>query len=117
MKIIVAGSRDFNNYELLKETMDKIIGEETDITIISGCARGADKLGERYAEERKYKLELYPAEWDKFGRASGYIRNRSMALNGEVCVVFWDGQSKGTQHMINLSNEYNLKTHIIKYND
>lgn len=115
MKIIVAGSRTFNNYELLKSSLDKIIGEEKDITIVSGTARGADTLGEQYAKEKGFMIDRYPAEWDKYGKSAGYIRNKTMAQNADACVLFWDGLSKGTKHMHDLSLEHELKTFLIKY--
>ena len=69
IKVIIAGTRDFDNYELLKQKMDKILAGKVrnneEIIIISGTARGADKLGERYAREKGYKIERYPANWDK----------------------------------------------------
>ena len=83
IKIIVAGGRNFNDYELLKDALDLLLmfyvelGYE--IVIISGTAKGADKLGERYAKERNYKLIRMPADWDKYGKAAGYRRIVDMA--------------------------------------
>ena len=122
-RIIIAGGRDFNNYNLLKETMWNIfIDRPTDksfVEIISGCANGADKLGILYANDYGINLKKFPADWDKFGKSAGYIRNKEMAKyareeNG-VLIAFWDGQSKGTRHMIDLANEYKLEVHVIKY--
>lgn len=116
MKIIVAGGRDFSDYELLKEKLDELIGEnKEDLEIVSGMARGADTLGVQYANERGYKIKKFPAQWDKHGKSAGYIRNEEMAKYGDTCICFWDGKSKGTKHMIDLSNKYNLNTKIIGY--
>ena len=94
IKVIIAGTRDFDNYELLKQKMDKILAGKVrnneEIIIISGTARGADKLGERYAREKGYKIERYPANWDKYGKRAGYIRNEQMAKVADACVCFWD---------------------------
>ena len=109
MEIIVAGSRDFNDYELLEKILNEYIGNEKDVTIISGTARGADRLGEAYAKNNGYKLNLFPAEWNVYGKSAGYKRNVLMSEHASDCVVFWDGISKGTKHMIDIikaNNEF-----------
>ena len=116
MKIIVAGGRDFSDYELLKEKLDELIGEnKEDLEIVSGMARGADTLGVQYANERGYKIKKFPAQWDKYGKSAGYKRNEEMAKYSDTSVCFWDGNSKGTKHMIDLSNKYGLKTFVVNY--
>lgn len=120
IKVIIAGTRDFDNYELLKQKMDKILAgkirNNEEIIIISGTARGADKLGERYAREKGYKIERYPANWDNHGKRAGYIRNEQMAKVADACVCFWDEQSKGTKHMIDLAKQYKLALRVVNYN-
>lgn len=115
MKIIVAGSRGFNDYNLLKEKLNEVVGDNSDIEIVSGMARGADLLGVKYANEMGYKVKEFPAQWDKYGKSAGYKRNAEMAQYANTCICFWDGLSKGTKHMIDLANKYNLKVHIVKY--
>ncbi len=115
MKVIVAGSRGFNDYQLLEHKLDKILQNQKDITIISGNAKGADTLGEVYAVARNYGLETYPADWGRFKNSAGYIRNEQMAKIADASVIFWDGFSKGAKHMIDLSHKYELKTRVIKY--
>ena len=116
MRIIIAGSRSFLNYSFLEQECDRIIGDYPDkITIVSGGAKGADRLGELYAEERGYNINRYPAEWDKYGKSAGYRRNEVMAQNADALFAFWDGESKGTGHMIDLANKHNLKVFVIKY--
>lgn len=115
-KVVVAGSRNFNNYNLLKEKLDFLLQNKKNIEIVSGTARGADTLGERYAKERGYSLKRFPANWEKHGRKAGYIRNKEMRDYADAVVVFWDGESRGTKHMIDLSKEKNLPIKIIKYN-
>ena len=117
-KIIIAGGRDFMDYNLLKEKTNKILQEKKvthKIVIISGCARGADTLGLRYASENAFDVEEYPANWDKYGKKAGYMRNVEMAENADALIAFWDGKSKGTKHMIDIATERNLPTRIIKY--
>lgn len=115
MKIIVAGSRDFNNYELLKEKLNEITQGQTNVEIVSGTARGADTLGIQYANELGCEVKKFPAQWDKYGKSAGYKRNEEMAKYSDTCICFWDGNSKGTKHMIDLSHKYNLRTIVVKY--
>jgi glycerophosphoryl diester phosphodiesterase len=56
---------------------------------------------------------VFPAEWDKYGKSAGYRRNEQMAQYAEVLVAFWDYNSPGTRHMINLAKQYNLEVHVI----
>lgn len=114
MKVIIAGCRDFNNYEFLLNKCNSILINQKEIEIVSGCANGADKLGERYAREKSYMIKKFPANWDLYGKSAGYIRNKEMANYADALIAFWDGKSKGTKHMIDLANEYNLKIKIIK---
>ena len=105
IKIIIAGSRTFKLYSILKNKMDFLLKDtkDKDTTIISGEADGADKLGKKYAEENNYNLLRFPALWDKEGKSAGYKRNVRMAQEGTHCVVFIDKNSKGSQHMINIA--------------
>lgn len=113
MKVIIAGSRDFSDYELLKSKCDKILSQQVDIEIVSGTANGADKLGETYANEKGYKLTKFPADWDNHGNSAGYKRNKEMAIYADTLIAFWNGRSKGTKHMIDLAYEHNLKVRVV----
>ena len=117
-KIIIAGGRDFMGDNLLKEKVNKILQEKRvthKIVIISGCARGADTLGVRYASENIFDVDKYPADWDKYGKKAGYMRNVEMAENADALIAFWDGKSKGTKHMIDIATERNLPIRVIRY--
>lgn len=114
-KVIIAGGRDFNDYNILKKYCDHILSNKTDIEIVCGMARGADLLGKRYAEEKKYKLAKFPADWDKFGKSAGYKRNEEMGLYADAAIIFWNGESKGTKHMIDLSKKNNLLLKVYRY--
>jgi hypothetical protein len=111
-KVIVAGSRDFNDYGLVCHTLNELFGAFS-IEIVSGGARGADRLGEQYADDHWIPKTVFPAEWDKYGKSAGYRRNEQMAQYAEVLVAFWDYNSPGTRHMINLAKQYNLEVHVI----
>lgn len=102
-RVIIAGSRDFNDYEVLQTVCDNLLAKKKqthNIVIISGTAKGADSLGEQYARERGYAVKRFPADWQQYGKAAGPIRNRQMTDIADALIVFWDGYSKGTQDMI-----------------
>ena len=116
MRVIIAGSRGFADYAFLRQKMDYLLSETPGgITIVSGGARGADSMGERYAGERGYEVARYPAEWEKYGKSAGYRRNAVMAANADALVAFWDGKSPGTRHMINLAMEKGLKIRLVLF--
>ena len=117
---LIAGSRTFDDYNLLKDKMDNFLQNKDNILIISGGARGADSLAERYAKEKNYSLKVMPAEWDKHGKKAGYIRNTAMhdvlkEYSDRGCVLFWDGKSKGTQHNIPLAEARNTPVRIVRF--
>ena len=115
-RVIIAGSRGFNNYNLLKEKCDyQLQNIKDEIIIVSGTARGADQLGEKYAKEKGYKIDSRPANWDLYGKSAGYKRNEEMAKNADALIAFWNSKSKGTKHMIDLAKKYNLKVKVITY--
>ena len=115
MKLIVAGGREFDDYELLSKEICKLIVDTRTDSIISGTARGADSLGAQYANEHFIPLISMPADWNRYGKAAGYRRNEEMAKVADACLCFWDGESKGTKHMIDLAKEYDLHLIIVKY--
>lgn len=115
MKVIIAGGRTFKDYDLLCRKADVFLSRQSEVEIVSGAAKGADKLGERYAEERGYDMKLFPADWNQHGKRGGYIRNEEMARYADALIACWDEQSKGTKHMIDLAELYGLKVRIVKY--
>lgn len=118
-KVIVAGGREFNDYGLLCQTCDRMLSQKQrthSIVIVSGTARGADTLGERYAQERGYSIEQYPADWEHAGKAAGLIRNAQMASVADALIAFWDGQSRGTAHMIELARKHELQVRVVPFN-
>lgn len=120
--IIIAGGRDFKDYKYLEEKCYEVIAplleRENKIIIREGEARGADTLAIRFALENGFDLQRYFANWDLNGKRAGYIRNKEMALgkNGDkpadILIAFWDGVSKGTQHMIKIMQEETVFTSI-----
>ena len=113
MKIIIAGGRNFTDYKKLCKTCDQILQDQTDLEIVSGAYyKGADKLGEKYAAEKGFKLTKFLADWNKLGRAAGPKRNEQMANYADALIAFWDGKSRGTKNMIELAENRGLKINI-----
>ena len=115
MKIIIAGGRNFRDYDKLRESCDNILVNQKEVEIVSGTAAGADTLGERYAQEKGYEVKKFPAQWDLYGKSAGYKRNQQMAEYADGLIAFWDGKSKGTKHMIDIANNMGLKVRVIRY--
>jgi len=102
-KVIIAGSRSFDNYEILRHRMDYYLQhvlKTAIVNILSGGAKGADALGEKYAKERNLPVQRFLADWNTHGKSAGIIRNCEMAKIADAAVVFWDGKSSGSKHMI-----------------
>lgn len=112
-RVIVAGSRCFNDYDLLRKRLDYYFANITPV-IICGEARGADSLGRKYAEEHNCMIESYPADWTK-GKNAGYIRNEQMAKVADYLIAFWNGKSKGTEHMIKTMKEQNKPVKVVRF--
>ena len=118
-KVVVAGGRTFSDYELLRTTLDSLLRAKRTthhVVIISGAARGADKLGERYSDETEGVTTMqFFADWDNKGRSAGYLRNAQMASTADAVVVFWDGKSKGSKHMVDISKAAGLPLRVVRY--
>ena len=115
-KVIIAGGREYSDYEYLRSCADADLAGITDeIEIVSGKASGADALGERYAQEKGYKVAAFPADWNRYGRSAGPRRNRQMAEYADALIAFWDGQSRGTKNMIDTATAKGLKVSVHNY--
>ncbi len=111
--LAVVGSRTFSNYKLLKEELNKRKFDE----LVSGGAMGADSLAERYAEEFNILIKLFPAEWTKYGKRAGYLRNKLIADYCNEAIVFWNGRSKGTENVISCLQNIKRPFKIVKFLD
>jgi len=137
MRVIVAGNRDFNDYVLMKAQLDVILQHVLpNVIIISGKAKGADQLGERYADERGLQKAFFPANWKnldapgavikqnaygEYNARAGNDRNEQMAVyahNGDngALVAFWAGDKGGTSNMIKIAEKYQLQIRTVRWN-
>jgi hypothetical protein len=113
MKLAIIGSRDFTDYSLLSFELEPYKSKITQV--ISGGARGADKLGERWAIQNKIPTQIFYADWDNLGKRAGFIRNEDIIKNCDIVIAFWDGKSNGTKHSLSLCEKYNKPKKIIIY--
>ena len=120
IRVVIAGSRGFNGYVYMKKSLDSLLeGENDQIEIVSGHAKGADSLGEQYAAEKGYKVAVFKPDWKRYGRGAGMIRNQEMldyaCKETPLVVAFWDGLSKGTQNMIRRATQKGVALRVFKY--
>ena len=115
-QVIIAGSRSFNNPQMVDEALREWELNHGPIAqVISGAARGADKLGEEWALRNDKQLLRMPAEWNKHGRMAGYKRNEEMAKVAHGLVAFWDQESRGTMHMIWTMESMKKPYQVVRY--
>lgn len=100
MKVIVAGSRGITKQAVVDFALGQFPQRITEV--ISGTARGVDILGEQWARKMCIPVKRFPADWDRYGKSAGYRRNEQMAAYADALVAVWDGESRGTKHMIDI---------------
>jgi len=110
MRVIIAGSRNIVNYDIVEEAIEK--SKFTISEVVSGAAKGVDTLGEEWAENNKKYCKRFPADWDTYGKSAGIIRNVHMADYADALIAVWNGSSRGTQHMIKTAKDRNLKVFV-----
>ena len=119
IRLIIAGSRDFFDYNLVANEANLFIAAirtgtpNAQISIVSGNAKGVDELGEQFAKDNNLEVIRIPAEWERHGRFAGPIRNKEMVKLGTHVLAFWDGKSKGTKSMINLATKKGLIVKVV----
>ena len=120
MKVIIAGGRDFTNVTVMATTLNNLqdvdhVIEIEKLTLICGMARGADLAAYKLFSEAGLPIKMYPADWDQYGKSAGFIRNAQMADIADMLIAFWDGESRGTAHMIDTARKLNLNVLVFNY--
>lgn len=110
MRTIIAGSRGITSYLSVEEAVNASGFQVTQV--VCGMARGVDLLGKEYAEKNGLPVACFPAQWDAYGKRAGYLRNEEMARNAEALIAVWDGNSRGTKHMIDIAIRAGLSTYV-----
>ena len=99
MKLIIAGSRNIDKHKVM-HWLDRNGVDDKDLEIVCGMAKGPDLAGKEWASTLPVPVIEFPADWTKYGKTAGFIRNCEMAKYGDELIAFWDGKSHGTKHMI-----------------
>ena len=120
MKVIIAGGRDFTNVNVMATTLNNLqdvdhVIEIEKLTLICGMARGADLTAYKLFSEVGLPVKMYPADWDQYGKSAGYIRNNQMAAVADMLIAFWDGESRGTAHMIDTMKQQHKSVFVFNY--
>lgn len=110
MKTIIAGSRSISLLSDIRRAVDSSGFKITEV--VSGGARGADALGEMYANAKGIPVKLFPADWNKYGKSAGPVRNAQMAAYAEALIAVWDGESRGTKNMIEQAKLKGLAVYV-----
>ena len=123
-RVIIAGSREFNDYEIAEKAISEAfrsIAITGPVRIVSGHCRGVDILGEKYADKYGLELSIFPADWKRYGKRAGFIRNSEMAefasadgSNADL-IAFWDGRSRGTKMMIDIAKKKGIRVHVFDF--
>jgi len=110
MNTIIAGSRTITDPSTVVQA---ITASGWNITrVLSGLAKGVDKLGMDWADRNGIPVDEYPAHWELEGKRAGYLRNERMAESADALIAIWDGRSKGTGHMIDIARREGLRVFV-----
>lgn len=115
IKLAIVGSRTFDDLNKFHKIIQILKNNYTFSLIVSGGAKGADSMGEKYADDNNIPKLILKADWKKFGKRAGFIRNVDIIKNCDLCVAFWDGNSHGTKHDIKLCKEMNKPCIVYNY--
>lgn len=106
LRVIVCGSREWTDREAIA---DRLFDLPPGSTIVHGNAKGADRIAGQEAQKLGHEVEVHPANWNRWGKGAGPIRNTHMAeLGADLCIAFWDGRSKGTAHMVDCAEKHGI---------
>jgi len=122
MRVLICGGRDFTDWKLFCKVMNKIdpcthkqLLGNPDLVIIHGGAKGADRFADQWAVVHWKQFEEYPANWKKYGKAAGVIRNQQMIDEGKPDLVVAFPGGRGTANMIKLAKKAGIEVREIKY--
>lgn len=123
MKLMVTGSRDWEDWEEIKRTLSEAVQSHGVDTVVHGGAAGADSMAGWVAKNMGLEVEVYKAQWTgpdgQFDKAAGYKRNIRM-LEGakpDLVVAFWDGKSRGTKHALDHARRRRIPVRVVMANE
>jgi hypothetical protein len=114
-RVLVTGSLSFNDYELLRATLDRLLAERGNVVVVTGGATGAEALGERYAQERGLGVTQLLADWARYGRGAKVIRNTQLIEVADRAVFFWDGKNRGIAETIERAEAKGIPVEVVRF--
>lgn len=118
MNLLIAGGRDFINEDLMRNELQKLVTEnliDESVVLICGMARGADIMGFHVFKANNLPVREYRPDWDGLGKRAGFVRNEEMGNDADLALIFWDGQSRGTKHMIDYMMKLKKPHRVVRY--
>jgi len=111
VRVIVCGSRRWRDRDMIADRLAELPATST---IVQGGAGGADRIASQEAQKLGLRIEEHSAQWERYGKRAGYLRNKEMAeLGADLVIAFWDGRSEGTMHMVDLAEENGIDFELI----
>lgn len=119
---IIAGGRDCSDRKLMYSALQDLLCTKGDycmprdnVKVIHGGAKGADSMADDWFVVSWCPFDVFPADWDQHGKRAGIMRNLDMADAADALIAFWDGESRGTKHMIETAIKEGLEVHVYRY--
>lgn len=119
MRILITGSRDHHDYNLVSQAIHNVVenSNSDEIIIVEGGARGADRLARNYGEKMGYTIETHNADWKQYGKRAGFLRNQKMVnLGADICLAFPLENSRGTHDCVKRARQFGIPVEIHKSN-
>jgi hypothetical protein len=114
MRVLVCGSRRWQDRDAIINRLADLTYRNPEVTIVHGNAGGADKIAHQEAQKLGFFVEPHPADWKQHGKRAGYLRNEEMVnLGADLCIAFWDGRSNGTRHTMDLARDHGIPVEVI----
>jgi len=114
MRVAIIGSRGYNDFTEFEFILNKFIEKHTNISFVSGGAKGADTLIEEYCKKYNFDIEIFKPDWS-LGKHAGFLRNKTIWDNADMGIAFWDGKSKGTKHSFDIAKNQNKTLYVFNY--
>lgn len=110
-RLAIVGSRGFANLAAVRQFVGRL---RPSTVVVSGGARGVDQVAVEAAKARGLAVDIFPADWDRYGRSAGFKRNKELVDSVDGLVAFWDGQSRGTWHSVRLAQQRGIWLRVFR---
>ena len=109
-RVCISGCRTGCDYDIVRNALQTIpLGS----IVVHGGAKGVDSIADELAKDMGFEVEVWEADWKRYGKSAGPIRNREMIETCDMVIAFWDGSSRGTKNAISIANKNGLDVEVI----